>query len=82
MNEPFLLPLTHHGEEWNLNAEFQPRGYGYVIQVTVHDQKILFERDEENNFRAIQTNSNQSDAPKPDPVLLSDIAATLQELFS
>ncbi|OYY02375.1 MAG: hypothetical protein B7Y76_05665 [Sphingobacteriia bacterium 35-40-5] len=82
MNEQFLLPLTHHGEEWNLSAEFQPRGFGYVIQVTVHNQQILFERDEENNFRAMQTNGSLSDLPKPDQVLLANIAATLQQLFS
>lgn len=82
MNESFLLPLSHNGEEWNLEAEFQPRGFSYVIQVTVGNQPVIFERDEENNFRAVFTNSNLSDLPKPDPAFLSSIAETLRELFS
>lgn len=82
MNEHFLLPVTHKGEEWNLEAEFRPTGFRYVIQVTVGNQKIVFERDEENNFRALQSDSSQSDLSKPDPELLANIASTLQQLFS
>jgi hypothetical protein len=82
MNEPFLLPVTHNGTEWNLEAEFQPRGFRYLIRITVGSQQIDFERDEENNFRALQTDNNQSGLSKPDPLLLANIAATLQTLFS
>lgn len=82
MKESFQLPLTYHGKEINLEAEFQPRGFSYVIKVTTPDSTVFFERDEENNFRAVQQDMNNPDPNKTDPVLLSAIAASLQHLFS
>jgi hypothetical protein len=41
------------------SARLVKRGYSYKIQVEVEGQEIIFELDEERNFRAIMETSNK-----------------------
>ena len=56
--EPFELPVIFKGSELMLPAKLVQMGYTYKIFVTVNEQEIIFEPDEERNLRAIIEDSN------------------------
>lgn len=51
--EPFELPVAYHGQELLLPARLIQIGYTYKIYIAVEGQEIIFEPDEERNFRAM-----------------------------
>jgi hypothetical protein len=51
--QPFDLPVAYNGKEIILPAKLVEMGYTYKIFVTVQEQDIIFEPDEERNLRAI-----------------------------
>ena len=80
MEDEFDLPVLFRGEEKSFRARLLLYGYSYKIQVIVDDQPILFEPDEERNWRAL---IDTEDGEKHKPVkveLLQSIAASLESL--
>ena len=53
INEPFDLPVEYQGKEMMFPARLAKRGYSYKIHVEVEGHEVIFELDEERNFRAI-----------------------------
>lgn len=53
MDEPFELPVNYNGTEILFPADLLVMGYIYKIRVDVYGQELLFEADEERNFRAL-----------------------------
>jgi hypothetical protein len=51
--EPFELPVKINGATLMFPAKLVQMGYTYKIFVTVKKQQVIFEPDEERNFRAI-----------------------------
>lgn len=51
--EPFDLPVMYKGHEVVLPSRLVQRGYSYAIYVEVEGVEVIFEPDEERNFRAI-----------------------------
>jgi len=48
----FFIPVTHSGKEFEYPAKLLQYGYSYKIEVEVDGAQILFEPDEERNWRA------------------------------
>ncbi len=65
MYEPFEIPVIYKGKELSFPAKLLKLGYTHKIHVDVNGQDILFEPDEERNYRAIvdpeKLGSNQID---------------------
>jgi hypothetical protein len=80
MDNNFELPISLNGEEILLNAVFKPWGYTYRIEVQVSGSPLFFERDEENNFRAVVY--GEDPGIHPGAALLEAIAGALQQAFS
>jgi len=59
MDQPFDLPVVMNGNEIIYPARLIKRVYSYKIHVQVDEQEIVFEPDEERNFRAIIENSDK-----------------------
>lgn len=74
--QPFELPVNVNGKELTLPAGFVQWTYGYRILVTVNDQEIFFEPDEEGQFRALTMDSS---GKAPDLNLVQAIAAALEK---
>jgi len=53
MEEEFELPVKYKGEEQMLNAKLIVTGYKHKFCVDVNGQNIIFEPDEERNYRAV-----------------------------
>jgi len=53
MTQEFELPVTYKGEEILFPAKFQFLGYTHRFLVGVYGEEIVFEPDEERNYRAL-----------------------------
>jgi hypothetical protein len=53
MDEPFYIPCRYKGVDRQFMATFQAFGYTFRFHVDVDGTDVIFERDEEGNFRAI-----------------------------
>lgn len=60
IDEPFDLPVVYKGQEIELSSRLVRRGYSYKIHVDVQGQEVIFEPDEERNFRAMIEHPLQS----------------------
>jgi hypothetical protein len=81
MMDSFELPVDYLGNELLFPAELLNMGFTHKIKVTVEGTPILFEPDEERNYRAILT---ETDTGKQEPLnkpLLQAICSTLDHLF-
>jgi hypothetical protein len=77
--ETFILPVEYNGKEFEFETSLQRFGYVYKFHVDVNGKEIIFEPDEEKNFRAIIPFGESMDH-ETDVELLKAIAETLHEL--
>ena len=57
MLDLFELPVEYKGKEMLFPTELLPMGFTHKIKVTVDGIEILFEPDEERNYRAMITDA-------------------------
>jgi hypothetical protein len=53
MAEFFTLTVTYKGEERQFDSELRVMGYTHKIAVNINGTELLFEPDEERNYRAV-----------------------------
>jgi hypothetical protein len=81
MLDLFELPVEFEGKEFLLPAELLPMGFTHKIKVTVEGTEILFEPDEERNYRAMITDLEKFNHTNINKLLLQEICKTLDQLF-
>ena len=81
MDNCFTIPITYELKEYNFPAELIPYGFSYKIDVDVFGKFISFERDEEQNFRAVIKPDDLQEAGMTDKAILAAIANQLIILF-
>jgi hypothetical protein len=74
------IPVTYKGEKRTFPAIFMQSGYIHKIQVEVDGQRIMFEPDEEGNYRVLLDASQLEKNINPDIALLEAIAAVLESV--
>ncbi|HTN06519.1 hypothetical protein [Agriterribacter sp.] len=77
MGEKFELPVHYKGQDMLLPAELKAWKYSHSILVTLNDQTIIFEPDEERNYRALLQHMEKP----PDLELIRSIAVSIELLF-
>jgi hypothetical protein len=77
MAEPFLLIVKYGNREFRLDAELRMLGYTHKIAVMVDTTEVLFEPDEERNYRAVVA-ADTDQRKLPDAGLLQAIAEELE----
>jgi hypothetical protein len=80
MDEPFFIPCRYKGIDRQFTATFQAFGYTFRFHVDVDGTDVIFERDEEGNFRAIIP--PESPKPPPDRNLLQEISAAIEQILA
>lgn len=81
MEDTFEIPVTYKGQELHFAAQLQQLGYVHRFAVDVNGQEILFEPDEERNYRALM-DSEQTGAHKPVNIeLLQAIAEAIAAIL-
>lgn len=78
MADSFTLPVEFNGEEKEYPAQIFRYGFTHKIQVTIGDEPVSFEPDEEGSYRASVTPES---AATIDRGLLEAISKTLVFLF-
>lgn len=53
MAEPFTLVVSYKGKDYHLDSELRVYGYTHKIAINIKGEEILFEPDEERNYRAV-----------------------------
>ena len=76
--EYFEIPVTYKGQEREFTSRLLLSGYTHKIEVNIDDQLVLFEPDEDQNYRALLNESHLSQSDKIDVGLLQAIAAVIQ----
>ena len=77
MSEDLTLELSYKGKELSLPIQLIRWGYIYRLQVTINDTPVIFERDEERNWRAI-IEETVSHHKQPDVALLQAISKEIE----
>ena len=81
LNDAPEIPVTYRGEEFSFPAQLVLTGYAHKIQVEVDRQIIMYEPDEERNYRAVLTSAQLKKGIKLDIQLLKAIAAVIQSVI-
>jgi hypothetical protein len=53
MAESFTLVVNYKGKEYQLDSELRVFGYTHKVAIKLEEEEILFEPDEERNYRAV-----------------------------
>jgi hypothetical protein len=53
MAESLVLPLKYHGKELEFEVRAFRYGYTHHVEVIIEGQSVIFEPDEEGNYRAL-----------------------------
>lgn len=72
------LEIEYKGQHYNLPVSVHPYGYSYRIHVLYQGMDLVFEPDEEQQFRAIKL-PEHDEALQPDMTFLSLLASALHE---
>ena len=81
MMDLFELPVEYQGKEILFPAELLPMGFTHKIKVTIEGTEILFEPDEERNYRAMIPDAEIENRDRLNKPLLKQICNTLDQLF-
>jgi hypothetical protein len=80
MSQIFELPVTYRSEEYLFPSELMQTGYTFKISMKIRETDLLFEQDEEGNFRAMVEPALLHTA-HIDQELLQIVCETLKEVF-
>ncbi|MDP4149713.1 MAG: hypothetical protein Q8927_07125 [Bacteroidota bacterium] len=78
MYDPFNIPVNYKGKELEFEARLQSVGYTHRFLVNVEGTELVFERDEDSQYRAIIPHDHRG--KEPDKALLQAIALAIQTL--
>lgn len=79
MDETFALPVPYRGEELLFPARLEQLGYTHRFVVDVHGSEVIFEPDEERNYRAVIDEERLNKNIKVD--LLQAIATAIEDVL-
>ncbi len=81
MDETFHIPVLYKGEELSFEAKLLLLGsYTHKIQVEIYGHEVLFEPDEERNYRAVINVSQVEEGEKIPHDLLKAIADKIESI--
>ncbi len=80
MNETFDLPVSYIGKELSFPAKLLVFGYSYKIAVDLNGIEIIFEPDEERNYRVL-VDPEKLEGKKMDIELLKAIAVAIEGIL-
>ncbi|TMI63645.1 MAG: hypothetical protein E6H07_12795 [Bacteroidetes bacterium] len=80
MENDFLLPVTFQGKEREFPVRFLNYGYSSKLEVEIDGTKILFEPDEERNWRALISYEDLVANKNISRELLEAVAGVIEEI--
>lgn len=80
MDDEFILPVTFNGNEMELSARLLNYGYSSKLEVEIEGTKVIFEPDEERNWRAVISYEDLIANKKVSKELLEEVADVIQNV--
>ena len=80
MADTFTITVPYKGEDRELTGELRVFGYSHRIVILVNEVELIFEPDEERNYRAMIYEPDLSKS-KIDPQFVKAIAEELENAF-
>ena len=81
MEESFKLPVTYKNKELEFEAKLLAFGYVHKFHIDIDGVEVLFEPDEESNYRAILDEEALAKQLKPNIELVQLVGNKIAELF-
>ena len=81
MEEEFQLPVTFKNKELSFPSRLLNYGFSYKLEVDIDNTKVLFEPDEERNWRALISYEDIMADKKISVDLLKAIASSIEEIL-
>lgn len=78
MDENIIISLSFKGTQYDFETRFVQLGYIHQLHINVQDENLIFEFDEERDYRII--NASGSSSSKIDVGLLEALMAKITEL--
>jgi hypothetical protein len=79
--EEFEISMEYKGEEKIFKSSLIVTGYSHKFNVDVEGQNIMFEPDEERNYRAVLNYEDIDKNKKFDVGLLKEISKKIEEML-
>jgi predicted phosphodiesterase len=80
MDEQFELPVDYKDQQRMLKASLIVTGYTHKFNIDVNGQIIIFEPDEEKNYRAVLNYDEIANGKNIDVEFLKNIAKSIEKL--
>ena len=80
MTEEFDLDVVYDNKQLHFKARLLPGAYTHKIQVNVNGTEVLFEPDEERNYRAYIDPTNKEGLEQAHIYLLKEIALAIESI--
>ena len=64
MEDAFFIPVVYKGVAQQFEATLRHWGYSHAFHVKVGETMVIFERDEEGNYRAVIPPEERGKAPE------------------
>lgn len=80
MDEEFELPVEYKGNQYLFKSTLLVFGFTYKFRVDVNGQVILFEPDEERNYRAVTDHTDIHKNKDIDVALLKKTVEAIEEI--
>ncbi len=77
MENGFILSFVYNNKKYNLNTIFIRFGYIYQFHISIENSTLIFERDEEQQYRVIDSSP---EGTKVDKDFLKAVIANLSKL--
>lgn len=80
MDESFEIPVLYKEQQLHFTSRLLISGYSHKIEVDVYGNQIMFEPDEERNYRAIIDAEGLKNNQKIDVALLKAISEAIESI--
>ncbi len=80
MDEPFSITVGYHGKEYSFEARLVTVGYTHKFVVMINGMEVIYEPDEERNYRAIINVADQVKVKDKDVELIKAVGDKIQSI--
>ncbi len=82
MSESFTLSFLYEGVPKEIDCTLRLSRFKYQFLCAIDNTEMILEKDDEGNFRAIESDPFSNKNRKPDPLLVKAIADELERILS
>jgi hypothetical protein len=81
MSESFILHIPYKGIQQKITCTLRVSAYTYQFLCSVGGNEIILEKDDEGNFRALETDPFSNNGHKPDPGLVRALMEEVVRIY-